>query len=425
MKSITFPKNLEVIDYYAFSGCKNLLEVKFDETKSFKICANAFSGCPELTTLMTPATENVKAEYTYSNGMLTEKVEGGVKLIKWLKTGDECAIAADVIEIHPQAFTDRDDIVKFTVAPGNKNYVSDNGILYNTDKTKLIAFPNAAELEIITVEDYVKEIDAYAFCGNVLAKEIILPETVEKIGEYAFSKSYIEKLTTAGNKIKLGANAFSGCTEFITFKYLSKNTEYYIESGVIFREYKNSNDKTVIELVCYPADTAAVSYEIPATVTAINSGAFSISETLETITVAEGNESFLAENGILYEASEGKKVKLYAVPRANKVTEYVLDESVIGIAAYAFYGNKNIVSVTLNEKCEQLPSHLFYGCESLKTLNIPADEIDFGENSVSGTALESVAFGGNKIAWTKAVNNATIDDKAILELITPVYKDKE
>ncbi len=428
MKSVSFPAKLEVIDYYAFSGCTSLYDIDFDMTKTFKVKANAFYRCEDLKTLMTPEVDGDKAEYSYSNGMLSEKAEGGLKLIKWLKEGEECAISADVIEIHPQAFTDRDDIKKFTVDTANKNYTSsDDGILYNKDKTKLIAFPNAADYEIVTVAYGVKEIDAFAFCGNVLTKEIRLPDTVEKIGEYAFSESSVETLTVASNKIIVGQNAFSGCEDFLSYKYFKKNAEHFIEKGVLFAEYKNSDDKTGVELICYPLEAEDKTYEVPAFVTAVNSGAFSLNESLEAITVNAENKKFLAKDGILYQGSVDDEKELYetlyAVPRANTLTEYELPETITGIAAYAFYGNKNIVTVKLNEKCKQIPSNMFNGCESLKTLEIPANEIDFGTNSVTGTALSAVTFGGNKVAWERAKNNATDSDKEILDTFEPSFAE--
>jgi len=416
MKTVTFPDKLETIDFYAFSGCSTLEDVVFDETKSFKVYPNAFSGCNDLTTLMTPAVtaeEAKSAVYTYSNGMLTEENDKGMKLIKWLKSdGTTCEIGANVYEIHPQAFTDRDDIEGFTVAEGNKNYSAENGILYNSDKTKLIAYPIGKADTELAVADSVKEIAPYAFYGNKTLEKVTLGASVSAIGEAAFGNSYLKTLITGESKISVGKNAFNA-KSLESYGNIEKDLEYVIEGRVLF----SANGET---LVSYPKELENESYEISAAVKTVSDGAFALNASLSSITVKAENTMLVAKDGVLFVRDKDNNLeKLVAYPRAKAGAEYTVPATVKEIGAYAFSGCANLEKVTLNDKCAALENGLFSGCESLKTLVILAKELNVKENALENCeALKEIFFAGNDNAKKDACENATKYDKDILDAAT-------
>lgn len=58
-----------------------------------------------------------------------------------------------------------------------------------------------------------------AFYGCSLLKEVILPETVETIEEYAFSScTTLEEITIPASVTNIAANAFEECTALKTIK---------------------------------------------------------------------------------------------------------------------------------------------------------------------------------------------------------------
>lgn len=77
---------------------------------------------------------------------------------------------------------------KIIVDNNNKVYSSDeNGVLYNKDRTKLIAYPSGSKAVDYTVTDGVKTIGEYAFLLNSAIESIILPDSVDKIETCAFA----------------------------------------------------------------------------------------------------------------------------------------------------------------------------------------------------------------------------------------------
>lgn len=85
------------------------------------------------------------------------------------------------------------------------NFVSENGILYNADKTVLINYP-ASRTESFTVPESVTEIAPYAFYASK-AQRIYIPG-VAVIGEGAFAYSSLTEIEIGENVVALSEKAF-------------------------------------------------------------------------------------------------------------------------------------------------------------------------------------------------------------------------
>lgn len=103
-------------------------------------------------------------------------------------------------------------------------YYSDiNGVLFNKDKTKLLAYPRNANI-IYTVPESVSEISEYAFHKGKL-KSINIPYAVKTIGSSAFG--YCENLisVTMSNSVEtIGDHAFYNCKKLNSIKLSNKLT---------------------------------------------------------------------------------------------------------------------------------------------------------------------------------------------------------
>ena len=79
-------------------------------------------------------------------------------------------------------------LTEITVSDENENYSSEDGVLFNKEKTQLLRYPQGLEAEAYTVPDGVEDICEGAFFGCQF-KEITLPESLKSVKDKAFDSA--------------------------------------------------------------------------------------------------------------------------------------------------------------------------------------------------------------------------------------------
>ncbi len=105
---------------------------------------------------------------------------------------------------------------------GDGSYSSENGILYNKDKSTLIVYPIQKSDKSFTAPSSVKMISSYAFCDNEYLEEVDI-SGVEEIGNHTFE--YCPKLKSvklSENLTLVGNCAFFGCTSLESIRVYDK-----------------------------------------------------------------------------------------------------------------------------------------------------------------------------------------------------------
>ncbi len=148
-------------------------------------------------------------------------------------------IGKTVTDIEELAFYSCKNLQAVLVDPENPSYLSENGILYNKDKTELILFP-------ISYVDYAEN-TLVQTAGEEKTMEYALPTSVERIGAlgFAYAKG-LTKITLPQNLKTLGTLAFFRCESLAelrlpkglttigsdAFSYCKKLTYMYIPASV-------------------------------------------------------------------------------------------------------------------------------------------------------------------------------------------------
>jgi hypothetical protein len=114
-------------------------------------------------------------------------------------------IPSNVTSIGAKAFSRNLKLTAINVASGNTVYSSQDGVLYNRDKTRLIAWP--AKTTPVTIPNSVTRIGANAFSENQLTS-VTIPNSVTRIGSYAFSENQLTSVTIPNSVIVIGEGAF-------------------------------------------------------------------------------------------------------------------------------------------------------------------------------------------------------------------------
>ncbi|WP_044974613.1 leucine-rich repeat domain-containing protein [Ruminococcus sp. HUN007] len=110
-----------------------------------------------------------------------------------------------------EPFVNCSKLKSLTVAEGNEKYSSENGILYNKDKSVLLIYPQAKEDEKAVLPSSVKAIAVSAFCYNEHLKTIDL-SSAEAVGDYAFDGCTALRTVKFSKDLKdVGYCAFLGC----------------------------------------------------------------------------------------------------------------------------------------------------------------------------------------------------------------------
>ena len=124
----------------------------------------------------------------------------------------EITIPSTVTRIRITAFERCINLGRINVQEGNDFYVSEDGVLYDIDKTELILFPPMYKAGTVTFPSTVTKICNGAFMYNQFLKRVTIPSTVTEIEGAAFynSSSLIE-IEIPDSVERIGEFAFAGC----------------------------------------------------------------------------------------------------------------------------------------------------------------------------------------------------------------------
>ncbi|MBP5160347.1 MAG: leucine-rich repeat protein, partial [Lachnospiraceae bacterium] len=206
LKKVKLPEKLKTLKYNAFSDCTGLKTVTFNkklekiESAAFmntaikavrlpasltEIAASALSGCPALGTIkVDPGNKS----YLVNNGILFSKDKTRLILYPAKKKGNTYTVPKNIAVIENCAFIDAVSIRSFEVEKGNKNYTSENGVIFSPDMKKLVKYPAAAGTAEYTVPESVTEIGTNALY-NSMAEKVTLPSGLITVGTGAFKNS--------------------------------------------------------------------------------------------------------------------------------------------------------------------------------------------------------------------------------------------
>ncbi|MBO7390372.1 MAG: leucine-rich repeat domain-containing protein, partial [Clostridia bacterium] len=227
--------------------------------------------------------------------------------------------------------------------------------------------------EILVIQDTIEDdrgtftvvgIGDAAFRGNVEIKSVELPATVSTIGVEAFSGcTTLTEINLPIDLDEICDKAFMGCNSLATVR---ADGQYYKKIGDF--AFQDCIKLTAIN--------------IPASVTKIGKGAFLNCKDLTSVTIAQNNEMYrLSDDGcvILEKDGEGVYSFLHTYFASNAALNYVIDEDVKTIGAYAFAYNTTLVGKVIAKNVIAIQDHAFAFSPSLSYAYFMLDLIDFVE----------------------------------------------
>ena len=136
----------------------------------------------------------------------------------------EITIPKSVNNIGNNVFEGCNSLQKINVDNDNSDYCSDEGILYNKNKTTLITYPPGIKDNIFNTSEILEKIDNYSFYKNKFVNKIYLSKSIKYIGGKAFGDSNLEEIYFKGDPPYIGDDAFLFL--FITVYYPKNNKKW-------------------------------------------------------------------------------------------------------------------------------------------------------------------------------------------------------
>ncbi len=278
-------------------------------------------------------------------------------------------IPASVTNIGKGAFTGCRNLTAIDVDTNNPAYCSDNGVLFNKEKTRLIQYP----------------------AGRRGSYKI--PEGVRSIEWAAFADaSHVTRVTIPGSVTNIEDAAFVSCPRLVRIN---------IPDGV----------RSIGRIAFYSCGRLP-EIAIPASVRSIGWCAFYMCANLERISVDPGNDYFCSDQGVLLDK---ECIKLIQYP-AGRPGRYTLPNSVRSIELGAFAGSRlshislpfgvtavgestfaqcdRLSSIAIPETVTSIGARAFEHCTALKNLDIPEGVTSIGDGAFLGcTGLTDVTVG--------------------------------
>lgn len=207
-----------------------------------------------------------------------------------------------------------------------------------------------------------------ALAGTDFTK-VVLPDTLEKIGDYAFSAcSKLQEITIPASVEALGNGVFTQCDELEEFSIDPTNPYLKETNHVIY----TADGKTLVAAAGRTDERIAV----PLTVEKIQSYAFYNCDTLKSITIP----------GSVRELGEG------CFGGCAHLNQVELQDGLEVIGAYCFRDNFDLSVIRIPSTVKQLQAAAFYGDYNLRKIYFCGDAPEFG-SQISGTYYDRVFYG--------------------------------
>ncbi len=444
--SVTIPDSVTEIEGRAFAYCRHLEMVHFG-TGIKTIGESAFGACEALTSIQLPDGVSIINKGTFSNCTALSSIQlpGSITTIeKW--AFNRCYALTHITlpdglsTIAEEAFTEC-TALESVVFPVGLISLHKNAFLYCDQFVEIIdqvqyagewlLSCDTSHNKPVTVRDGTKGLADYAFencyrVNNVYLPEglrvigvralscglgsITLPNSVQHIGNSAFSETGITSIVIPEGITRIGYMMFYMCTNLESVSLPSTVTSiegYAFGACTALKSIILPEGLTEIGESAFGNCKTLTEIHIPAQVTSIADEAFRNCLGLKSVTGCKGLTSIGRQVFYKCTALESVSMPTYmtylgeqAFYECGSLKNIVIPEGVIEIGDQTFYKCSNLVEVTIPSTVKSIGAYAFDTCYLLSTLVLPEVLETIGEGAFCRCqGLSHITFGDTLSAW--------------------------
>ena len=378
LTSIEIPSGVTSIGSSVFKDCTSLTSIEIPSGVT-SIGSSVFEDCTSLTSIEIPSGVTSIGNSAFKNCTSLASIEIpssvtsiGNEAFAYCTNLTSIEIPSGVTSIENYAFSKCTSLNSINVDKDNQSYSSEDGILFDKEKKKLITYPAGKKEKEYNIPSSVTSIGAGTFYGCRSLTRIEIPSSVTSIECLAFyGCTSLTSIEIPSSVTRIAVQVFYGCTSL---------TSIEIPSSV-----------TSIGMWAFYNCTSLTSIEIPSSVASIGIYAFSRCVSLNSINVDKSNQEYSSEDGILFDKD---KKELICYPAEKKEKEYNIPSSVTSIGTYAFGNCTNLTRIEIPSSVTSIGGGAFDNCTSLTRMEIPS----------SVTSIGTYAF-----SWCVSLNSINVD----------------
>ena len=385
IKALVIPEGVRSIGIYAFYNSTSLTSITIPEGV-VSIGDYAFMGCSLLEAIELPDSVESIGKYAFSECSLLKSVTMG----KGLVTVGEGAFLSSVTNTKVY-ISDIGPWCEISFASHTANPISLGASLYlDSTLLRVLVIPESVEhigdytfygctsITSLSIGENVKTIGSHAFYRCTGLKEVDIPKSVSHIGDFAFGYcSQVESLSLTSVRT-IGEGAFMGCSamdrvyigdivswcniEFCssTSNPLSQGADLFV-SGILTTDITIPDGVTIIPAYAFYEYSALKSINLSGVVT-IGEDAFSGCSALTSLTIP----------------ASVKNIGRFAFSFCSSLFEVVIGDGVEAIPDFAFYGCARLETVTVGNSVQTIGESAFASCTALYEIALPENIIGIG-----------------------------------------------
>ena len=342
-----------------------------------------------VTTIGAGAFSSIKtlASVTIPNSITS--IGGGAFYGPSYKDLNSVTIPSSVTSIGTYAFLR--GLSSINVDEGNQAFTSVDGVLFNKDMSKLIAYPANKEDASYIIPNSVTVIENGAF-SRAKCTSLTIPNSVTTIGESAFYSTSISSYMIPSSVSSIGVEAFD-LARCSSIDVEDGNLQYTSNDGVLF-------NKDMTTLIYYPCKKPGESYTIPNSVTTIDIDAFHASYNLTSVTIPNsvtsiGERAFFDCNKLasLDIPSSVTSIGRSAFRECDVLTSMIIPDHVPVINFSILSLCKSLTTVTLGSGVTSIGNSIFANSENLKDVYCHAVDVPQTNSSTfKDTPIENITL---------------------------------